>query len=73
MDKAWNSINGFIVSFTTSGSVKDLILHGQKKKKKKRKSHPWKLSITLEMEYIAFLNSEVCVYRGGPVDRGINF
>ena len=45
MDQAWKSItNGFIVL------VKDLILQGN------RQSHPWKLSITIEKEYIPLLN-----------------
>ena len=70
MDQAWKSIDGFIVSFTSSfDSVKDLIRRG-KLKKKKRKSHPLKLSITIEKKYISLLHSNC---QRLLVDRGFHF
>ena len=55
MDQAWRSINGFIVSFTSSFGQWKILFYTEIKKKKK--SHPWKLSITIEKEYIPLLNS----------------
>ena len=44
------------------------------KKKKKRKSHPWKMSITIEKDRMytlcLFWTRNVRVYRGVPMDRG---
>ena len=42
---------------------------------KKRKSHPWKLSITIEKKYIPLLNSSCqrLATEGGLVDRGVDF
>ena len=61
MDQAWKSINGFVVSFTSSFDQLKIkfyteIKNKTKQNKTKRKSHPWKLSITIEKEYIPLLN-----------------
>ena len=43
-----------------------MFLHGN------RKGHPWKLSITIDKEYICIFQTWiVSVYWGGPVDRGV--
>ena len=41
----------------------------------KRKSNPWKLSITIEKKYIPILNSSCqrLATEGGLVDRGVDF
>ena len=72
MDQAWKSINGFILSFSSSFDQLKTWFYTEIKKKKKRKRHPRKLSITTEKEeYIPLLNSKYfSFYRGGPVDRG---
>ena len=50
MDQAWKSINGFIVSFMSSFDQWKILFYTEITKK--RKSHPWKLSITIEKECI---------------------
>ena len=62
MNHAWKSING-LVGFTSSFDQLKIQFYTETKKKN-RKSHSWKLSITIEKEYIPRLAS---VYRGGPV------
>ena len=49
MNHAWKSING-LVGFTSSFDQLKIQFYTETKKKN-RKSHPWKLSITIEKEY----------------------
>ena len=51
MDQAWKSINGFIVSFTSGFDQLKIYFYTETENK-----HPWKLSITIEKEYIPLLN-----------------
>ena len=60
---ARKSINGFVASFTSSFDQLKIKFYTEIVKKKqngtkqkKWKSHPWKLSITIEKEYIPLLN-----------------
>ena len=71
MDQPWKSINGLIVSFTTSFDQWKIQFHTEIIKKKKKVT--WKLLITIVMEDIPLLNPPVSAYRGGPVDRGYGF
>ena len=52
MDHAWKGIIGFIVSLTSSFDQWKILFYTEiKKKKEKRNSYPWKLSITIEKKY----------------------
>ena len=47
MDQAWKSVNGFIVSFTSGFDQLKIYFYTETENK-----HPWKLSITIEKDYI---------------------